>query len=372
MRQPDLPKYLLVERHIRAAIKRKEISDKLPSERALAKRLGFSYMTIRKALEILERDGLIYKLPQKGSFVNRGDNLRKTRLIGYFLDGSIRSGISSPYYSLVFDAITKEAAKNGYSALYFSEFEPRRPSDQLARLDGVIASCFPRNEKIVREMSLRLPVVVIDNRCADESIPSVLIDNHAATLNAFNHLLSLGRAPIAFMAGLDDSAVGADRYAGYLHGLRANRLAVDESLVYKGDYSRESGARAAEYFLGLEKLPGALICANDSMALGVMKRFNQSGVRAPEDIAIVGFDDIKVAAQVIPSLTTNAVPTARIAREAFSRLKSLIDGRQPSDRHLILSARLVVRESCSSGAKRFDARPRSGSSARAKNSPHSA
>ena len=100
------PKYVLVENHIKSAIKKKQLVEKLPGERTLAQQLGVSYMTIRKSIENLVSQGVLYKVPMKGTFVNHNKiQRRKNKTIGYFLDASMIDGISSPYYSLIFNAI---------------------------------------------------------------------------------------------------------------------------------------------------------------------------------------------------------------------------------------------------------------------------
>ena len=146
-----VPKYLLVEDHIKKAIKDKKIIDRLPGERLLAKDLGFSYMTIRKAIDNLVNEGVLYKIPTKGTFVAHNRNSKKieTLSIGYFLDSSIEAGISSPYYSLIFNALEKEASRHGYSLTYFSDGGEHNLNKVLKKLDGVIATCFPRIENII-------------------------------------------------------------------------------------------------------------------------------------------------------------------------------------------------------------------------------
>ena len=100
------PKYILVQEKIKQAIKNKQITEKLPGERTLAKDYGYSYMTIRKAVDNLVTEGVLYKLPTKGTFVaDRKTSKKKTKIIGYFLDSSIVAGLTSPYYSMIFDAL---------------------------------------------------------------------------------------------------------------------------------------------------------------------------------------------------------------------------------------------------------------------------
>ncbi len=345
----DPPKYLLVEQHIRQAIKEKSIVKKLPGERTLAKDLGFSYMTIRKAIDNLVNEGVLYKVPTKGTFVadKKKKNKKKTRNIGYFLDSSIKSGISSPYYSMIFHALEKEAAKHDYSVVYFSDISENKLRKILKKLDGVIATCMPRIEHVIQEIKDSVPVVVLDNSAADKTIPSVIIDNYNADVESVDYICSLGHKRVGFMMGLDDSDVGKNRYAGYRQGLSKNGVALDESLVYRGDYSYKSGLKGAEYFLSLENRPTSLICANDTMAIGAMRWIHQAGVDIPNDISLIGFDDILVASQILPALTTVAAPIDQMIQTSFAMLKDQISGKTPDTPHVAIPAHLVIRQTCS-------------------------
>jgi len=343
----DTPKYIIVENYIKESIKSGKLLDKLPGERSLAKELGFSYMTIRKSIENLVDQGVLYKIPTKGTYVNKdGSNKKKTATIGYFLDSSIKSGISSPYYSLLLNAIEKEAAKHDYSVVYFSDTSSERLQKTLSKLDGVIANCFPRIENTILDIKNTTPIVVIENSAADKTIPSVIIDNFNANMQSVDYIISLGHTHIGFMTGLEDSDIGKSRYAGYLHGLNNNNLTPDENLVFRGNYSYEAGIEGAEYYLSMQQKPSAIICANDSMALGAMQKFKQEGYDIPEDISIIGFDDIDVASQIVPTLTTIHAPINRIAKYAFAALKDLIHDQEPEHQHIAIPANLVIRESC--------------------------
>jgi DNA-binding LacI/PurR family transcriptional regulator len=256
------------------------------------------------------------------------------------------AGIASPYYSLIFNAIEKVAAKDGYSVVYFSDNNVDNLSRTLDKVDGVIATCFPRIESIILKIKQSVPIVVIDNSAADKTIPSVIIDNFNADVDSVDYACSLGHNKIGFMTGLEDSDIGKSRYAGYQHGLNKNNITLDEKFVFRGNYSYEAGIEGAEYFLSLKCLPTALICANDSMALGAIRRFSQEGLNIPEDISIIGFDDIEVASQIVPSLTTIAAPVEGIAKHSFLILKDLIDGKRVEHQHIALAANLIKRDSC--------------------------
>ena len=344
---PNTPKYLIVERFIKREIRDQAFTGKLPGERTLAKQLGVSYMTVRKAVDHLVAAGLLYRVPAKGTFVADGEAPENSKhTVGYFLDSGIEQGISSPYYSLVFNSIEKEAARHGYSVVYFSETGKTPIREVLQRLDGVIATCFPRVERTIEVINETLPLVVIENRASDAAIPSVVIDDFAAEVDAVGYLCSLGHSRIGFIAGLGDSDIGRNRYEGYLHGLSDHDIEPDASLVFRGDYSFEAGVDGAGHFLSLDAPPTAIVCASDSMALGAMRRIYESNLTAPADISVIGFDDIEIAAQVSPALTTMAAPVGEIAGRAFEMLRELIDGNDMGGRHLSLAANLVIRQTC--------------------------
>ena len=230
--------------------------------------------------------------------------------------------------------------------VYFSENNVDSLDRTLSKLDGVIATCFPRMEGVILKIKQSVPIVVIDNSAADKTIPSVISDNFNADVESVDYAVSLGHSCIGFMTGLEDSDIGKSRYAGYQHGLSKNGITLDETLVFRGNYSYRAGIEGAEYFLSLKSLPTALICANDSMALGAIQRFSQEGLSIPNDISIIGFDNIQVASQIVPSLTTIAAPIQDIAKHAFSILTDLIDGKTIEHQHIALPAHLIKRGSC--------------------------
>lgn len=338
-------KYLLAEKKIKEVISQLEIDDKLPGERIFAKEFGFSYMTIRKAVENLVAEGVLYKIPKKGAYVaGRKATRNITKNIGYFLDTNIKDGLTSPYYSLVFDALEKEATKHGFALMYCSDFD--ESLTKMEKIDGAIISCFPRIENIVQHVNKLVPVVCIDNRSADKTIPSVTIDNFNAVVESTGYLCSLGHKRIGFITGLDDSDVGVNRLEGYKSALKSHGINEDADLIYKGDYSFETGLKAADYFLSLDKRPTAIVCANDIMAIGVIKKSLKRGFNVPEDLSVTGFDDINIASQLTPALTTVTAPVREIAKHCVQMLSSLINHVNLDNRHISLPGKLMLRDTC--------------------------
>jgi len=340
-----IPKYRLVEDHIKQAIKQRQVIHKLPGERALASELGFSYMTIRKAVDNLVSEGLLYRLPTRGTYVaDLKTQKPRTRTVGYFLDHRIAGGLSSPYYSMIFNALEKQTARKGYALVYFTETSGSTLRSVLGKLDGVIASSFLRVENLIQEIKAIVPVVVIDNSVADKTIPSVIIDNFSAQVESVDYLCGLGHRRLGFMIGQEDSDVGKNRYEGYKSGLIKHGVEIDPALVFRGDYTFDSGISGADYLLSLSDKPTAIICANDSMALGAINKLQQKGIKVPRGMSVVGFDDIDIARQITPPLTTVSVPVNDIAARAFAMLENLIEGRTLENRHVALDAHLIARD----------------------------
>ncbi|MBN2829877.1 MAG: GntR family transcriptional regulator [Candidatus Cloacimonetes bacterium] len=341
------PKYLNVKEIIKDGIRTGEIVGKLPGERVMAEMYNVSYMTVRRAITELVEEGILHKFTTKGAFVSHSKMTPKiTHNIGFFLDSGIKEGISSPYYSLVFEALEKEVKKKGYSLVLFSDSDDLNPINNKKKIDGAVICCFPRIENKIQELKRMLPIVLLDNLSTDKSIPSVTLDNFNSSSQAAHYLFALGHRRIGFISGLLDSDVCNERITGYTSALVSNGIKVDEKLIYNGDYSYESGEKGADYLLSLTPPPTAIMCANDSMAIGAMKSIRERGYRIPEDVSVIGFDDIKVSSMVFPSLTTITAPIERLAERVIAMLLAMIDGVDLDYQHVILPAPLTIRNSC--------------------------
>ena len=353
--EKNIPKHRLAERKIRETISNLDIDDRIPGERVIAKNLGISYMTIRKAVENLVEEGVLYKLPKKGTFVaDPKKSRRKTKNIGYFLDSSIKDGLSSPYYSMIFDALEKSAQEHGYGLMYFSNISDTDLHNKLNKIDGAIISCFPRVESIVDEIREKVHVVCIDNSSANKAIPSVVIDNFNAVVESVNYLCSLGHDRIGFITGLADSDVGRNRLAGYLNALQRNGISQSDELIFRGDYSFQTGIDGAEHLISQSAVPTAIVCANDTMAVGVIKKLSKEGISVPDEISVIGFDDIQIASHMTPALTTLSAPIGGIARHAVDMLQTMMSGGNMENRHIILPGRLMIRDTCAPVRNHYD------------------
>jgi len=260
--------------------------------------------------------------------------------------------IGNPVYVAMAKAVQQVAKEQGYrlvllstEALASEEFGIIR-SLSKQYVDGLIISPLLYSDKH-RELikQAKRPVVVITGTESDPDIDSVLVDSSQGVRLAMEHLLAQGRSRIAFLNGRPDTVPGVARLNGYYTSVIEHGLPRDDSLVFASDFTLAGGYQVAGQILE-DSRPDAIMCANDLMALGVMRYLREQGLRVPEDVAVVGMDDIEHAATSFPSLTTVSLLAAERGRMAAELLLNRLtseEGQKP--RQLQVVPRLIVRES---------------------------
>lgn len=184
------------------------------------------------------------------------------------------------------------------------------------RVDGMIVlSPHVRAATLASDVAGQMPVVLMNGGMDEAGRPSIIIDNHGGAVTAVQHLVATGRRRIAHIRGPAANVEADQRAAGYVAA-----LAGQAPIVVEGDFSQAAGHRAATALLAQNQRPDAVFAANDMMAVGALLAFQEAGVRCPEDIAVIGFDDVPIAALVRPSLTTMRVNIAEIGRRGVERL----------------------------------------------------
>ncbi|VVM37551.1 HTH-type transcriptional repressor CytR [Pseudomonas fluorescens] len=198
------------------------------------------------------------------------------------------------------------------------------------------------------------PIVNACEVIQDGRHPTISLDNRAAARAMTEHLIELGHRRIGLIKGPKSSPLTRERVAGYQDALRAAGIAVDKTLVCHGDFTLQAGQDGAAEMLALSARPSALFCENDEMAIGALKRIKQMGLRVPEDISLVGFDDIPFAQYCDPPLTTIAQPAENFGRKAVEMLIALIEKKPLEQRHVILPFELTLRNSTAAVKARDD------------------
>jgi len=212
--------------------------------------------------------------------------------------------------------------------------------------DGLLL-VLPRNPEAYLESlrQRRFPYVLVDHQGIDETGPAVGATNFQGAYDATQHLLSLGHRRIGFITGQMEMGCSRDRLAGYRAALLAAGIPPDPQWVREGDFFQPDGFAGAQALLALPQPPSAIFASNDFSAFGVMEAVRDAGKRLPDDMSIVGFDDIPQAAQVNPTLTTVRQPLEQMGRTAARMLLEIIGNEARPAARVELPTELIVRAS---------------------------
>jgi LacI family transcriptional regulator len=214
--------------------------------------------------------------------------------------------------------------------------------DGLIIVSGTTANQQPFIDQVLK---LNIPLVLTERPIHRAShVSYVTIDNAQASQNIVSHLINQGYTRIGTITGALDNIDGLDRLTGYKNALNQARVQFDESLVVEGHFTRMSGYLGMKMLL--ERGVRAVFAASDLMADGATQAILEAGLRVPDDIALVGFDDLPYASQMTPQLTTVRQPIQQKGTYAVNILLDLIEGATDSPQHVLLPTQLVIRESC--------------------------
>lgn len=265
--------------------------------------------------------------------------------------------LDNPYFADLATAIMVAAAELGYTVL-IDRTGGSRDQELLVTsglrphlIDGIIFSPLAIEADDLAPARTRLPIVLLGERLVDAPVDHVLIDNVAAGRCATAHLLAIGRCRIAAIGASTDPADAMPRLRlqGYVEALAAAGHAIDQDLIATvpaTSFTREHGADGMRWLLSRPDPPDAVFCFNDRVALGAMRVLRQAGCRIPEDVAVVGVDDIEEGRYALPTLTTIAPDKAFLARATVERLVARITGQRTEPPETVYAPfRLVVRES---------------------------
>ncbi len=269
--------------------------------------------------------------------------------------GVLTQALDSPFYGAELRGIEDECDKAGYSALYVSGHwnaaEEARCIQVLRsrRVDGIIVLTGRLSDSALRACAKALPVVVTGRTLKAPGLFSLNFDNVGGTRLAIEHLLSLGHKRIACITGDQAHPDAVERLQGYHQALEEAGIALDPGLVAAGQFNEESGRLAIEHLLDSRRRFTALFASNDQMAFGATLGLYRRGLRVPDDLSLVGFDDLGGASYAIPPLTTVHQPGYELGCIAARAMLQLLGGTKPDV--AMPAPRLVVRESTSAPSR---------------------
>lgn len=264
--------------------------------------------------------------------------------------------IINGFYTTLSRGAEDVASESGYQLILGNTDE--KPEKERAyvelmaasRVEGVIVASTGRSKKPLKPLiDHKIPTVLVDRVVDGFDVDIVRGDNYNGAVTLTKHLIALGHDRIALVNGDARTSAATERLAGYQAALEQAGIAYDESRVSNGDWFIEDAERRVELMLGSGVPFTAVFGANNFMAIGALRALRRRGLRVPEDVALVSFDDIEIAAEIDPFLTVMAQPAYAMGRLAMNMLLERIGGKYDgAARDLVLTPKLVVRRSCGS------------------------
>jgi LacI family transcriptional regulator len=290
----------------------------------------------------------IAELNYQPNGVARSLRRKQTRTIGMVIPDNC-----NPFFAEVTRGIEDASFEQGYNVILCnSDGDAEKELDYLEllfkkRVDGIVLVSAGASQATVDVLAEQgRAVVIVDREISGLSADLVMTDNRQGGYQAVSYLLGLGHRRIACIAGPSPLTASAGRLAGYRSALTGAGLTVDEGLILAGDFQSRSGYMAMQSFLTLADRPTAVFACNDMMAMGVICAIHQAGLKVPEDISVMGFDDISLASFTCPPLTTVAQAKHEMGVLAFGMLRERMRDGMSSPRTELLTTELVVRSSC--------------------------
>lgn len=297
----------------------------------------------KRARVLLATQQLNYQRNSLASSLRR----QRTQTLGIIVPNN-----DNPFFSRLLGEIEAICFEQGYHILIGNaNNDPDRELSYLEvmlsrQVDGVIlisTGAFERSVNMIAQHGV--PTVIVDRSLQLGNVDEILTDNAQGGQIATEYLLSLGHRRIGCIAGPSFLTPSGKRLDGYRHALANANLPIEESLIIHGDFGLESGMQATKALLALPTPPTAIFACNDLMAIGAYHALKEAGLSVPEDMSVIGFDDIASASYVLPTLTTIAQPSTDVCQLAIKRLLERIQTPSALPRHDLLAVTLVQRQS---------------------------
>lgn len=280
--------------------------------------------------------------------IARGLRRNETKTIGLIIPDN-----SNPFFGEIARGAEDAGYRHGYSVILCNSADDiQRELSYLEALvskkvDGIVFIAVGLSAEHIQPVIERgTPVVIVDRKLAGVEAGRVLADNYKGGYEATRHLLDLGHERIACIIGPSELTPSSDRVHGYRVALEEAGLKFDERLVMKGDFTYRGGIQGANRLMQLPEPPTAIFVCNDTMCIGALRALRERGLRVPDDVSLVGFDDIALAAFAHPSLTTVRQPKYEKGEMVVERLIDRISDDEPEQiEEILLDVELIIRES---------------------------
>lgn len=291
---------------------------------------------------------IIHKTNFQPNLAARGLAAGRTNVLGLVIPAGVATIFSDPYFPLLIQGVSSACNAMQYTVMLWlaePEYERRMISQILHNglVDGVIVSSMLMDDPIVRSLyDSKMPFILV-GRHPVLNVNYLDADNFQGGLTAASHLIQIGRKRVGTITGPQNTIAGHDRYQGYVEALRQRNIPLLPDLVAEGDYSELGGYTCMKELLNHQM--DAVFVASDAMAYGALRAIREANLRIPEDIAVVGFDDLPGSGRANPPLTSIRQPVHHMGSVVAETLVDIIHHPSNQPRHVILPTELVIRES---------------------------
>jgi LacI family transcriptional regulator len=326
--------------------------------REIAKMAKVSHTTVSRVLNNDQRVreetknrilNLVNKLGYKPDARARQLVLRRSNLIGLVVPD-----ISNPFYAELARGIEDKAHQENYNVIFCStDNKPERMETYVhlmidVGIDGFIFTSARLREPLIKKLiAEQLPLVLVNRKLNGEAFNYVVLNNVKGAYEVTKHLIDLGYRKIAIIDGPSNVSTGFDRLRGYQRALKDHHIPINTNYIIHGPFARVTGYKGARCLLEMENRPEAIFGGSDYIAMGVIDAVQEMGLRVPEDIGLVGFDDTEFASNQRIRLTTVSQNKYEMGNLGVQILIDLIERKNTNYTHkVILEPELVIRESC--------------------------
>ncbi len=323
----------------------------------VAKRAGVSTMTVSRVInnasyispETRERvEKAIAELGYVPNALARSLRFKQTKTIALVL-----TDITNPFFTTLARGVEDVASEQGFSVIFCNTDESESEEAEYLnvllqkQVDGILlvpACC--EKDLIVSIQSRGSPVVLLDRRIPGAKVDTVRCDSEQGAYQVVRHLLNLGHKRIAILAGPQSISTSVDRVAGYRRAMSEAGLDRNAQLVYHAGFTQEGGYQMTKQVRANRVRPTALFAGNNFIAMGIFRSLREAGLRVPDDLSVVAFDDLLVEFVMDPFLTVVAQPAYEMGRQATELLLTRLAGEGPAEpQEIVLPIELIVRKS---------------------------
>jgi LacI family transcriptional regulator len=323
----------------------------------VARQAGVSAMTVSRVInnsgyispETRERvEKAILDLGYVPNALARSLRFKQTKTLALVL-----TDITNPFFTTLARGVEDAASEQGFSVIFCNTDESESKEAEYLnvvlqkQVDGLllVPAC-SSGDSVTFLQERKVPVVVLDRRVSDVKVDTLRCDSEEGAYQLTRHLLHLGHTRIAVLSGPPSVSTATDRVAGYRRALAEAGLASRAELVFHAGFSQAGGHQMALQALAVTPRPTALFAANNFITSGAFRAVREAGLRVPEDISIVSFDDLPTASDMGPALTVAAQPAYEMGRRATELLLTRLAGEGPAEpQEIVLPTEIIVRGS---------------------------